>query len=296
MPQSQHVMRVTPGQIARVSARLFAAGMPSYPQPALSRDGLVHSVVAFLLRPGSSGMELLLTRRSRQVRQPGDLCCPGGAPEPVLDGAAARLLLLPGSPLTRWPWWRRWRRDTGAGGRVLAHFMATALRECFEEIRLRPLGTRFLGMLPPQELVLFKRAIYPVVCWVPRQRRFRPNWEVDAMVSIPVSRLLTAEGYVCYRLRFDAGVRHPTAGAAAKDFTGFRYADGTDDTEILWGATFRMAMDYLRIVHGFTPPPAAALPVVTRTIGSDYLTGNGPQEPDGGRRTADDRGQMTDGR
>ena len=130
------------------------------------------------------GVELVLTRRSARVRQPGDLCCPGGGAEPLLDRAFGTLLRLPGSPFTRWPLWRRWRRENGAGGTALGVVLATALRECFEEIRLLPFGVRFLGMLPPQELVIFRRAIYPAVFWVPDRRRFTPNWEVDAMVSI----------------------------------------------------------------------------------------------------------------
>ncbi|MFH1985506.1 MAG: CoA pyrophosphatase [Pseudomonadota bacterium] len=255
---------------------LYAQGTRRYLMPAPTGNALVRSVVAFLLRPSASGgAELVLTRRSDRVRQPGDLCCPGGGAEPRMDAAIARLLRLPGTPLTRWPLWGRWRKDTGSDGHELAALMATALRESFEEIRLLPFGVRFLGVLPAQELVLFKRAIIPVVYWVPRQRRFRPNWEVDAMVSIPIAQLLSPGGYICYRLRFTDGVRHPITGTAIKDFHGFRVEGGPDGTVVLWGATLRMALDYLRIVHNFVPPALGQLPVVARAIGSDYLTGNG---------------------
>lgn len=264
-------------EIRRMMDCLYTPVMRRYPLPAAPGNILVTSVVAFLLQPSRDGsdVELLLTRRSARVRQPGDLCCPGGGTEPALDAAIARLLRLPGSPLVRWPFWRRWRKEAGAGGHALAGLMATALRECYEEIRLFPFGAHFLGMLPPQELVLFKRAIYPVVFWVPWQRRFLPNWEVDAMVAIPISKLLSADHYVCYRLRFDGVTERPVAGTPIKDFHGFRYADDDDNTAVLWGATFRMAMDYLRLVHGFIPPALGTLPVMARAIGSDYLTGNG---------------------
>jgi hypothetical protein len=130
-------------------------------------------------------------------------------------------------------------------------------------------------MLPPEELVLFKRVIYPVVCWVPRQRHFVPNWEVDAMVPIPIAALLNPDRFVCYRLRFIEGVGHAGTGVAIKDFVGFRYDDSGDGAAVLWGVTLRITMDYARIVHGFVPPEIENLPVVQRTIGRDYLTGNG---------------------
>lgn len=269
-------------EIQRMMDCLYEKGMRSHPLPATSGNTLVTSVVAFLLRPSVDGndVELLLTRRSARVRQTGDLCCPGGGTEPALDAAIARLLRLPGSPLTRWPFWGRWRKDAGAAGRALAGLMATALRECYEEIRLLPVGLRFLGILPPQQLVLFKRTIYPMTFWVSCQRRFLPNWEVDAMVSVPISKLLSPSRYICYRLRFDDSRGQPDAGGTAiKDFYGYRYTDDDDNKAVLWGATFRITMNYLRLVHDFEPPALEALPVITRTIGSDYFTGNGAARP-----------------
>jgi 8-oxo-dGTP pyrophosphatase MutT (NUDIX family) len=258
-----------------ISESLYAVGPKHYPVLEPRGRAFTKSVVAFLLQPTDAGVTLLLTRRSARVRQPGDLCCPGGGAEPKLDSAIACLLRLPRSPMTRWPLWGRWCREAGSRRHIFTALLATALRECFEEIRLWPLGVAFLGMLPPQELVLFKRAIYPVVCWVPRQERFSPNWEVDAMVAIPLSRLLAPERYIRYRLRFADGVGSGGGGATIKDFLGFRYDASDDNTGVLWGATFRMTMDYLRIVHRFVPPAIGTLPVIHRTIGRDYLTGNG---------------------
>lgn len=267
--------------IHRIASRLYRGGGHRFDGLTAETtgghgNGRVHSVVAFLLRPGDDGAPaLLLTRRSTYVRQPGDLCCPGGGAEPERDARIARFLAIPGSPLALWPYYGRWRRDPGRHVVGLPTVMATALRECFEEIRLLPVGVRFLGMLPAQELVLFRRVIYPLVFWVPWQRRFFPNWEVDAMVAISIADLMTPARYVRYRLRFADAAGHPAAGTAIKDFQGLRYDDSGASTRILWGATFRMAMDYLRIVHGFVPPPLAALPAVSRTIGRDYITGNG---------------------
>ncbi|MBW2594353.1 MAG: hypothetical protein JRE58_15420 [Deltaproteobacteria bacterium] len=122
---------------------------------------------------------LILNKRSDKVRQAGDLCCPGGGIEPRLDSCLAGLLSLPCSPLTAWPYWHQYRRSSKKKGKALALFLAAGLRESFEEMRLNPLGVRLLGPLPRQQLIMFKRAIYPIVGCVNRQKRFYPNWEVD---------------------------------------------------------------------------------------------------------------------
>ncbi|OQX24566.1 MAG: hypothetical protein BWK80_20125 [Desulfobacteraceae bacterium IS3] len=124
------------------------------------------SAVLLLLGPHSekatvSESCVILNKRSRKVRQPGDLCCPGGSMMPLVDPALARLLTLPGFPLTRWEGWRSWRDRHPDKARQMAIFLATGLRECFEEMRLNPLGVRFLGPLPSQHLRMFRRVIYP---------------------------------------------------------------------------------------------------------------------------------------
>ena len=133
---------------------------------------------------------LILNKRSLRVRQPGDLCCPGGGVSPRFDWHASRLIGWPFFPLGRWPFWRRWRRERTGEARWLALYLSTALREGFEEMRINPLRVRFLGPLPPQRLVLFRRLIYPMVVWIPNQERFRPSWEVQRIVKIPLRRLL----------------------------------------------------------------------------------------------------------
>ena len=106
---------------------------------------------------------LILNKRSHKVRQPGDLCCPGGSVAPKLDSCFARLLTLPVASLGRWKYWHRIKYDHSPAARSMALFWATGLRESFEEMRLNPFGVKFLGPLPPQALVMFRRTIYPLV-------------------------------------------------------------------------------------------------------------------------------------
>ena len=50
-------------------------------------------------------ISVILNKRSRDVLQGGDLCCPGGTINSRLDAYLAKALSLPGSPLSRWPYW-----------------------------------------------------------------------------------------------------------------------------------------------------------------------------------------------
>ncbi len=264
--------RLIPSAIARALYSSSRRALESV-QPGI--DHKKASVVLFLVGnyPAEKGARaepcLILNKRSARVRQPGDLCCPGGGISPGFDRLAAGLLKLPGSPMVRWPYWRRLKRVDGNGR--LALLMATAFREGLEEMRLNPLGLEFLGLLPRQDLVLFSRIIYPLVCRVKWQRRFFPNWEVEKIVPIPIRHLLDPDRYAQYRLTVDI----PRPDGAGLDFKRLpcfihHYRDGSD---IFWGATLRMAMQFLEIVYGFIPPEPGGLPVVPGRLTGEYLTG-----------------------
>jgi len=220
----------------------------------------------------SSGLSLILNKRSLKVKQPGDLCCPGGSISPRLDTFLARLLRLPGSPLTRWPYWGRWRKLHRPDAKHLPLLFATGLREGLEEMRLNPLGVKFLGPLPPQQLVMFDKVIYPMVCRVPRQKRFFTNWEVEKVVFIPIKNLLDPSNYACYRVRVEIP-RHSKKNPNRMDYLCFTHRNN-NESEILWGATFRIAMVFLDLVYGFNPPDIESVPVVRGVLGENYLTGN----------------------
>jgi len=234
------------------------------------------SVVLFLVGtcPAGSGRRpepcLILNKRSVRVRQAGDLCCPGGGITPGLDRPVSGLLRLPGSPLLRWPYWRG-LKPVDVKGR-LPLLMATAFREGLEEMRLNPLGLEFLGLLPRQDLVLFSRRIFPLVCRVKWQQRFFPNWEVEAIVSIPLRHLLDPGRYAQYRLTIDIP-RPDRTDTEIKRLPGFIHRYRKGGSEIFWGATLRMALQFLKIVYGFTPPETDSLPVVSGRLTSAYLSG-----------------------
>ena len=210
---------------------------------------------------------LILNKRSAKVRQPGDLCCPGGRVGPRLDAALAAILRLPLSPLTRWPHWQRWRWEHPRQAGWLRLLLATGVRESLEEMRLNPFGLTFLGPLAAQPLVMFKRVIYPMVVWVSKQKRFYPNWEVEKIICIPLRNLFDPANYARYRLR----IQNPSAGDTLNTFPCFRY-EKAGETEILWGATYRITIGFLNRVFDFEPPDMHSLPEIQGRLGRSYLS------------------------
>jgi len=250
-----------------------ASGAPLY--DAAAGDLAATSAVLMLLGRGGEDLErpgdtcLILNQRSARVRQAGDLCYPGGSVSPRLDFMAARLLGLPFGPLRRWPRWKNWRRERLPESRWLALYLATALREAFEEMRLNPLRVQFLGPLPPHRLVLFRRLIYPLVVWVSDPQHYRPNWEVARIVRIPLRQLLDPRHYICYRLTM---ALPPPATDPVREVPAFRFRSPAGH-DILWGATFRITMAFLKLVFDFAPPELESLPRADGHLGESYLTG-----------------------
>ncbi|WP_448383977.1 hypothetical protein [Desulfosoma sp.] len=256
----------------------LAPGIVNDPSPEEFRQQLgISSSVLLLLGCGfqedGCAQEpcLILNRRSRRVRQSGDLCCPGGTVETRLDPILAKALSLPRLPLARWPYWSELRRKYPHAARLLALHLATGLRESWEEMRLNPLFFRFLGPLPSERLRLFVRVIHPLVGWLSRPQRFVPNWEVERIVAIPLRRLLDPGHYYRYRLYVapdaQGAVEPPT-----QDFPCFLHQDGVH-VEILWGATFRIVTLFLAKVFDFSPPDVSHRPIVPGLLDAAYLNG-----------------------
>jgi len=214
-----------------------------------------------------------LTKRSMKVRQPGDLCFPGGRIAPRLDYLLSKFLTLPLFPLARWPYWEAWSNAKGEDAEHLALLVATSLRESLEEIGLNPLGVRFLGPLPPENLTMFNRIIYPMVGWISRQRHFLLNWEVERIVYIPVQSLLNPDHYACYRLNMAPRVGGG-AGEETGDFPCFRYRTHHGE-EVLWGATYRIVMVFLELMYDFKAPELDTLSIIHGYLHKGYFNRGG---------------------
>ena len=253
---------------------------------ALSPNGLANldadklkrgSVVLFIISPcidagGQSEPCLILNKRSAQVRQAGDLCCPGGGLSWGLDRMLAHLLKLPRAPLHRWNSWSLWQKHYRESSRALAVLLAAGLREAWEEMRLNPFRFTFLGMLPKQQLVMFDRMIYPIVGWADHHA-LRPNWEVERIISIPIRKLLDPKQYGCFRPMVADHENGNAQQLRHDDFPCYIHEDDLG-REMLWGATYRIAQAFLYKVFGFSPPEKGDLPLVHRYLDDSYLNGS----------------------
>lgn len=285
---SVHRMLQNPQPLKRHIVHVLHEGSreaPFFPRGISASDAT--SAVLFLLAPrcprdpSRSIPCVVLNRRSRKVRQPGDLCFPGGSVASRFDPYFARLLRFPLLPLGRWPHWREWREARYSEARRLGLLFAASLRESFEEMRLNPLGVTFLGPLPSQSLVMFQRTIYPMVGWIGRQRRFAPNWEVDRIVHIPLANLLDQSRYGCYRIDFRMG-NEEAGGGSTQDFLCFIHG-ARGESEVLWGATLRIVLVFLEMAFGFCAPDPRGLPLVRGSLDDTYLSGEWRQEVTGRR-------------
>ena len=214
---------------------------------------------------------LILNKRSDKVRQPGDLCCPGGGIMPTLDPLLGKTLTLPGFPMSRWPLWKDFQQQKATQAHILRSLFSTSLRESFEEMRLVPLDVTFLGPLPLQELVLFKRTIFPLIGWVGHQRRYFPNWEVEKIVSIPIRKLLDPANYRQYQYGFTFPDTNQVSWQTYD--TPCYLHRNHQEREVLWGATCRITLNFLKIVFEFHPPDVTTLPIVRSDTHANYLGG-----------------------
>ncbi len=222
---------------------------------------------------GSPEACIILNKRSKNVKQPGDLCCPGGAVE-KLDRFLARLLSFRGSLLSKWPCWNKLKAEEPENAEFLSMLYAAGLREGWEEMSLNPFGLAFLGPLPSQCLVIFRRVIHPLVAWVSYQKEFTLSWEVDRIVQFPLRALLDPLNYAVYRMYVPQHLEWRFKGRDV-DFPCFIYKNG-ERAELLWGATFRIVTTFMETIFGFRVPDLKELPLVPATINDEYVKGGAP--------------------
>ena len=216
---------------------------------------------------------IILNKRSKHVKQPGDLCCPGGATE-KFDRFLARFLSFRGSILSRWPCWSELRREEPQNAEFLSLLYAAGLRESWEEMRLNPFGLTFLGPLPSQCLILFRRVIHPLVAWVSYQKEFTLSREVERIVWFPLRALLNPYNYAVYRMYVPPRLEWRFRGTTV-DFPCFVYRT-RGKAELLWGATFRIVTMFLETIFGFRVPDVQRLPMVPATVSDEYVQGRTP--------------------
>ncbi|MFC1886744.1 hypothetical protein ACFLZM_06790 [Thermodesulfobacteriota bacterium] len=203
----------------------------------------------------------LLNKRSVHVQQPGDLCFPGGHPNRWIDPFTSRLIHFGALFAKSGSAYRMLRRRNRETLKSVIYFLGNSLRESYEEIHLNPFKVVFLGALQSYRLDLFQRVIFPMVGIVNADIQTRPNWEVERIIKIPLSDLLTPENYSVYNLAVTDRFRSVYQTDCVK-FDCFVHREKGQKNEILWGASYQIVQSFLRAVFDFDPPEQHLRPVI----------------------------------
>jgi len=215
---------------------------------------------------------LQLIKRSSRVSQRGDISCPGGMLHPLIDWAFSLFFIrsgvLPCSPLS---FGSTRALAPSVSNNIISLFLANALRESWEELHLNPLHISLLGSLPTYSLHLFRRTIFPLVAIARKDWTPIPNPEVDKIIEIPLANFFREDSYGRYMIQ--ASETLPTPDQGPWEFPCLIHEDD-DGEEILWGATFYIIMNFLRIVFDFHLPDLHSQRIRNKTLNPDYLSGN----------------------
>ncbi|MBU2053686.1 MAG: hypothetical protein KJ936_02710 [Proteobacteria bacterium] len=223
-------------------------------------------LLPLVFRGSSSGGQFYfqLIKRSPHVPQPGDLSCPGGVLNPFGDGVLRLLTVYGPFPILRGAARRHLFNRDRQTFRSITLFLTNALRESWEEIRLSPRQVRFLGPLPAYNLALFRRTIFPLAGYVESPGVLRPNGEVEKIVEIPLASFYRED--LVGRLTIDSAEQtEPDEGRADK-LPCLIHRDAGGGEEVLWGATFNIAVRFLEIALDYRLPEWRKNPVIRRTL------------------------------
>jgi 8-oxo-dGTP pyrophosphatase MutT (NUDIX family) len=221
------------------------------------------------LSPGNSEYVFQLIKRSDKVSQGGDISCPGGMLHPVIDKILSIILttgLLPS--LHDEIVYSTCRQDKDSI-KLIRLFLATALREAWEEIGLNPFKVSFLGALPSYSLTLTSRAIFPLVCLTPEPFEFKLSAEVEKILEIPVSTFFEASKYALLEIETPFCTPIPCT-----QFPCIKLTDAGRGEEILWGATFKIIMNFLNTISDNTLPVPSSSDTIKKVLSKTYISRN----------------------
>jgi 8-oxo-dGTP pyrophosphatase MutT (NUDIX family) len=221
------------------------------------------------LHSGNSEYVFQLIKRSDKVSQSGDISCPGGMLHPRIDNLLSYFLangLI--SSLGRQIAASSTNRD-GESINLIRLFLTNALREAWEEIGLNPFRVQFLGALPCYSLSIIARTIFPLVCLVPEPFEFKLSAEVEKIVEIPISTFF--DGFKYALLEIEPQFSNLTYN---NQFPCIRLTDTQGEQEILWGATFYIITNFLRIISNDGLPVPSTADRIKKVLSKTYISGN----------------------
>ena len=228
--------------------------------------------VVVLLHYDQSEYRFQLIKRSESVAQAGDISCPGGMLESKTDEMLSHILLktgmirtIDGRLLYDLP-----NKDEQTAS-LVSLFLMNALREAWEEIGLSPLNVGFLGALPSYSLTYFSRTIFPLVCLVREPYHYQLSDEVEKVLEIPLTCFFQSSSYATLEVESGLGSADPRYNMK---FPCLVIPDGKGNEDILWGATFYIVTNFLKIISGDILPPLSPSRIVKKSLSPHYASGH----------------------
>lgn len=221
---------------------------------------------------GQSEYVFQLIKRSQKISQGGDISCPGGMLQPRQDFLLSSLLKKGVLPFIGGRLIGKIQKEDGDTSALIRLFLTTALREAWEEIGLNPLNTKFLGALPSYSLTMFTRTIFPVVCLTRRPFAYRLSSEVEKILEIPVSYFFNAENYAMLEVKASLG---PNTESFQYQTPCLVIPSADGDEDILWGATFNIIHQFLRILFDDTLPEVNTGRIKNKILTLNYISPQG---------------------
>ena len=227
--------------------------------------------VVVLLDYKNSEFCFQLIKRSDAVAQSGDISCPGGMLEHSTDEMLSHILLKTGII----------RAVDGRMLNDLVHndeqtaslvrlFLMNALRESWEEIGLSPLNVAYLGALPCYSLTFFSRTIFPVVCLVKEPCHYQLNAEVEKILEIPLRYFFQDSSYAMLEVESGSGDSDSRHNMKLPCLV---IPDGSGHEDILWGATFFIITNFLKLIAGDSLPAPSSSRTVKKVLSPHYASG-----------------------
>jgi len=211
-----------------------------------------------------------LIKRSNTVTQGGDIGCPGGIVHQRFDRIMSHLLktgILPGVHGHNLNSSQFHDNDTASLIRLL---LTTALREAWEEVGLNPFNVKFLGALPCYSLSFLARTIFPVVCLTTKPFQYKLSSEVEKILEIPVDFFFDPSNYAVLEIK-TAATNNPEH--LLYQMPCLVIPDGLGGEDILWGATYNIITNFLRIISDDVLPTPSSSRTIDKVLTNNYITG-----------------------
>lgn len=212
-----------------------------------------------------------LIKRSDKVTQAGDISCPGGILHPRIDKILSFFLktgIIPDLRKKTLNYDASKDKETNS---LIRLFLTNALREAWEEIGLNPFNILFLGALPYYSLTSFAITIYPLVCLTPKPFRYQLSSEVDKILEIPLSFFFQSSNYALLEIATPMG---NTASSQNNRLPCLVIPDRRGNIDILWGATFHIITNFLRIISDDSLPLPSSSRIIKKVLTNSYISGN----------------------